>query len=164
MITVWRIWSTAKSLSTHLGRSWVAALTGLVPDPDGGVWTGLLSGGVANFRAGQIRNLSLTGDGASTIRKVLTCRATATARSGSRPTVASAGSRTGELPHAHQANGLPCPAVHWIIEDRLASYWLHGVRLVRIARTELDAWTADPTRMIRSTTFDSADGFGWFRS
>ena len=45
--------------------------TGLVPDPDGGVWTGLLSGGVANFRAGQIRNLSLTGDGASTIRKVL---------------------------------------------------------------------------------------------
>ena len=37
--------------------------TGLVPDPDGGVWTGLLSGGVAHFRSGQIRNLSLTDDG-----------------------------------------------------------------------------------------------------
>ena len=23
------------------------------------------------------------------------------------------------------ANGLPCPTVHWIIEDRLASYWLY---------------------------------------
>ena len=39
--------------------------TGLEPDPDGGVWTGLLSGGVAHFRAGQIRILSLTGDGES---------------------------------------------------------------------------------------------------
>ena len=45
--------------------------TGLVPDPDGGVWTGLLSGGVAHFRSGQIRNLPLTGDGANTTRKVL---------------------------------------------------------------------------------------------
>ena len=34
--------------------------TGLVPDPDGGIWTGLLSGGMAYFRAGQIRNLPLS--------------------------------------------------------------------------------------------------------
>ena len=45
--------------------------TGLVPDPDGGVWTGLLSGGIAHFRAGRIRNLSLTGEGERSIRKVL---------------------------------------------------------------------------------------------
>ena len=36
--------------------------TGLVPDPDGGVWTGLLSGGIAYFRAGQVRNLALNDD------------------------------------------------------------------------------------------------------
>ena len=35
--------------------------SGLVPDADGGVWTGLLSGGIAHFRAGQIRNLPLGG-------------------------------------------------------------------------------------------------------
>jgi hypothetical protein len=41
----------------------------------------------------------------------------------------------------------------------LAAYWLYtACGLVRIARTELDAWTADPKRIIRSTTFDSADG------
>ena len=44
--------------------------TGLVPDPDGGIWTGLLSGGIAYFRAGQIRNLPLSDDGASA-RRVL---------------------------------------------------------------------------------------------
>ena len=45
--------------------------TGLVPDPAGGVWTGLLSGGIAHFRSGQIRNLSLADEGAGTTRKVL---------------------------------------------------------------------------------------------
>ena len=133
--------------------------TGLVPDPDGGVWTGLLSGGVANFRAGQIRNLSLTDDGASTIRKVLDVSRdrdgtmwVATDNGLSRIT-------NGRVATLTTANGLPCPTVHWIIEDQLASYWLYtACGLVRIARTELDAWTADPKRIIRSTTFDSADG------
>ena len=57
------------------------------------------------------------------------------------------------------ANGLPCNAVHWIIEDDLSSYWLYTrCGLLRIARTELDAWTADPKRTIQATTFDTADG------
>ena len=133
--------------------------TGLVPDPDGGVWTGLLSGGVANFRAGHIRNLSLTGDGASTIRKVLDVSRD---RDGTIWVATDSGlSRitNGRVATLTTANGLPCPTVHWIIEDQLASYWLYtACGLVRIARTELDAWTADPKRMIRSTTFDSADG------
>ena len=38
--------------------------SGLVPDPDGGVWTGLLTGGLAYFRAGQIRHLTLNKDAA----------------------------------------------------------------------------------------------------
>ena len=43
--------------------------TGLLPDPNGGIWTGLLSGGIAYFRAGQIRTLPLSDDGAGA-RKV----------------------------------------------------------------------------------------------
>jgi len=54
---------------------------------------------------------------------------------------------------------LPCNAVHWIIEDDLSSYWLYTrCGLLRIARTDLEAWTADPKRTIQATTFDSADG------
>ena len=57
------------------------------------------------------------------------------------------------------ANGLPCNTVHWIIEDDLSSYWLYTqYGLLCIARTELDAWTADPKRMVRMTAFDAADG------
>jgi signal transduction histidine kinase/ligand-binding sensor domain-containing protein len=133
--------------------------TGLVPDPDGGVWTGLLSGGIAYFRAGEIRNLSLTGDVAGTTRKVLNLSRdrdgamwAATENGLSRIT-------NGGVATLTKANGLPCNAVHWIIEDQLSSYWLYtACGLVRIARTELDAWTADPKRIIQPTTFDSADG------
>ena len=57
------------------------------------------------------------------------------------------------------ANGLPCKAVHWIIEDDLSSYWLYTpCGLLRITRAELEAWIANPKRSIQATTFDATDG------
>ncbi len=57
------------------------------------------------------------------------------------------------------ANGLPCDAVHWIIEDNDSFYWLYTrCGLSRIPRSELDAWLADPKHIVRATTFDAADG------
>ena len=56
-------------------------------------------------------------------------------------------------------NGLPCNTVHWVIEDDLSSYSLYTrCGLLRIARTEMDAWAADPKRTIQATTFDTTDG------
>ena len=132
--------------------------TGLLPDPDGGIWTGLLSGGIAYFRAGQIRNLPLSDDGAGA-RKVLDISRD---RSGTLWAATENGvsriTKTG-VATLTTANGLPCKAVHWIIEDDLSSYWLYTpCGLLRIARTELEAWIADPKRSIQVTTFDTTDG------
>jgi signal transduction histidine kinase/ligand-binding sensor domain-containing protein len=132
--------------------------TGLVPGPNGGIWTGLLSGGIAYFRAGQIRNLPLSDDGAGA-RKVLDISRdrsgtlwAATENGVSRITDTGVATLT-------TANGLPCKAVHWIIEDDLSSYWLYTpCGLLRITRTELEAWIAEPKRSIQVTTFDAADG------
>ena len=132
--------------------------TGLLPDPDGGVWTGLLSGGIAYFRTGEIRKLPLGDDSAST-RKVLDISRdrdgsiwAATENGLSRIT-------NGHVATLTTANGLPCDAVHWIIEDDLSSYWLYTrCGLLRVARTDLDAWKADPKRTIRPTIFDAEDG------
>jgi signal transduction histidine kinase/ligand-binding sensor domain-containing protein len=132
--------------------------TGLLPDPNGGIWTGLLSGGIAYFRAGQIRNLPLSDDGAGA-RKVLDISRdrsgtlwAATENGVSRITNTGAATLT-------TANGLPCKTVHWIIEDDLSSYWLYTqCGLLRIERTELEAWIADPKRSIQVTTFDATDG------
>src|SRR5262245_55427081 len=61
--------------------------------------------------------------------------------------------RNGRFSNLTSRNGLPCDAVHWAIEDDAHSMWLAmPCGLIRISRTELDAWTAaedlqnDPTR------------------
>ena len=56
-------------------------------------------------------------------------------------------------------NGLPCDAIHWTIEDDDHALWLYtACGLVRITRSELDAWIADPKRRIEKTVLAIADG------
>ena len=131
---------------------------GLVPDPDGGVWAGLFTGGLAYFRQGQIRNLPLRDDRGVASRVLDLARNrdgtlwASTEHGLSRIT-------NGQVATLTTANGLPCNKVHWIIGDDSTSYWLYTqCGLLRVARTELDAWVADPKRTIQVTTFDAADG------
>jgi len=56
-------------------------------------------------------------------------------------------------------NGLPCDTVLWSIEDNDRSVWLYtACGLVRISRSELDAWTADPNRTIQTSVWNATDG------
>ena len=56
-------------------------------------------------------------------------------------------------------NGLPCDTIHWSIEDGDHALWLYTVcGLVRITRSELEAWIADPKHQIETTVWDAADG------
>ncbi len=67
--------------------------------------------------------------------------------------------KDGHITTLTSRNGLPCDAVHWTMEDNDHSFWLYtACGLVRIAGTELDAWIADPKRVIETTVWDSADG------
>ena len=132
--------------------------TGLVPDPDGGIWTGLLSGGMGYFRSGQIRNLPLSEDGAIAPRVLDVIRD----RDGSIWATTNDGvSRinNGRVTTLTSANGLPCNTVHWIIEDNLSFYWLYTqCGLLRVARAEMESWIADPKRAVRPTKFGVEDG------
>lgn len=132
--------------------------TGLVPESDGSVWTGLLSGGTALFRAGQIQRSPLTDDQGGARRVLDLSRSS----DGSLWVATQNGLthvKDGKAATLTTANGLPCNAVHWIVEDGLSSYWLYTrCGLVRVARAELDAWAAEPTRKIQPAIFDTADG------
>ena len=56
-------------------------------------------------------------------------------------------------------NGLPCDKVHWTVDDADHFVWVYtACGLVRIARTELDAWVDDPSRSVPATLFDVSDG------
>jgi signal transduction histidine kinase/ligand-binding sensor domain-containing protein len=132
--------------------------TGLVPDSDNGVWTGLLSGGLAHFRGGRIENLPLS-EGQTGPRRVLDITRD---RDGAIWAATENGlSRVmnGRAAMLTTSNGLPCKTVHWIIEDGLSSYWLYTqCGLLRVARKELEAWANNPKRIIQVTIFDSDDG------
>ena len=131
---------------------------GLVVDPDGGVWTGLFHGGFDYIEAGQIRRLQLIGPvaGSRNVFNLYRARDGALWIAGEAGLARFTNGRTATLT---TANGLPCDVVHWMIDDDVSSYWLFTARgLARVARSELEAWIADPKRKIQPTVFDSADG------
>ena len=67
--------------------------------------------------------------------------------------------KDGRIATLTSRNGLTCDNIHWTIEDDDRSLWLYTeCGLVRIARTELDAWISDPKRRIETTVLDTVDG------
>ena len=131
----------------------------LLSDPlQGGLWLGFYRGGVAYFKDGQVRATYASADGVGEGRVTgleLDGEGTlwaATAGGLSRV-------KNGRVATLTSKNGLPCDTVHWVVEDDARSFWLYtACGLVRIAKSEVDAWAADPKRIVQSTTFDSSDG------
>src|SRR6266699_793115 len=137
----------------------------LAADPlKGGPWIGFYLGGIAYFMDGQVRaSYGLSdGLGEGTVNNLrLDPDGTLWA--------ATAGGlsqlKNGRVATLTSKNGLPCDTVHWVIEDDARSFWLYmACGLVRIPRTELEAWAAavdkdkDAKRTIQATRFDSSDG------
>jgi len=138
----------------HKDYAWIM----LADSVRGGLWLGFRQGGVAyykdhsvrlsygreqGFGEGQVSGLKLdddgaiwaaTGDGLNLIR-------------------------SGHAFRLSSANGLPCDMVHWVVEDNDHFFWLYtACGLVRVARSELERWVADPKIMVSTTILDNADG------
>ena len=144
---------------SELGRRQSAEF--VLSDRDaGGVWLGFwLGGGVSYFKDRQLR-ASYTaanglGGGAVTGLQL--------DRDGALWAATQYGGLTrlkdGRMATLTTRNGLPCDTIHWTMEDDDRAFWLYtACGLVRITRTELDAWIADPKRRIETTVWDAADG------
>ncbi len=131
----------------------------LSSDPaQGGVWLGFYRGGVAYFKDGQIRASYKASDG---LGKGMAAYVQLD-RDGALWAATEGGLsrvKKGSVSTLTSKNGLPCDTVHWAMEDDDHSYWLYlACGLVRIERTQLDAWVFDPMRKIQATVFDSSDG------
>lgn len=130
----------------------------LAPDRTLGLWIGFFLGGIAHFADGQIRASYTASDGLGTGRVsgfLFDHEGTLW--------IATEGGLS-RLKNNHMVtltskNALPCDTVHWAMEDDDHAFWLYtACGLMRIDRSELDAWVTDPTRTIQTTVFDSADG------
>jgi signal transduction histidine kinase/ligand-binding sensor domain-containing protein len=123
-----------------------------------GVWLGFRDGGVADFTNGQVRawygRSEGLHDGWVTWLHIDGTHTLWVATEGGLGRI-----KDRRASMLTTRNGLPCETVHWITEDELNAVWLYtSCGLVRIARTELDAWTRNPEMQIHPTVFDATDG------
>jgi signal transduction histidine kinase len=141
----------------ELGRHQQA--TAVLSD-EGGVWLGFWAeGGVLYFKDGHLRSsyTAANGLGAGAVPDLRLDRDgalwAATAEGGLSRL------KGGHIATLTTRNGLPCDTIHWSIESEDRSLWLWtACGLVRVARTEVDAWVADPNRKIATMVWDAADG------
>jgi len=130
----------------------------------GGLWIGFHLGGVAYFTDGQTRASYTTAEGLGGGRvnqlRIDEGGALWAATEGGLSRL-----KDGHVATLTGKNGLPCDSVHWSMEDDAHALWLYtACGLVRIARSELDAWVAaveedgDAQPTIHVTVFDSSDG------
>jgi signal transduction histidine kinase/ligand-binding sensor domain-containing protein len=134
----------------------------IVASNEGGVWLAFWSeGGVLYFNDGVVRASFTTDNGlgkghVASIQLDHDDALWAATQGGGLSRI-----KDGRVATLTMNNGLPCDTIHWSIEDDDHSLWLNtACGLVRIARTELDAWIADPKRRIETTLWDAADGVG----
>ena len=131
----------------------------MVADPSQrGLWLGFHQGGVAYYVDGAIRVYfsAANGLGAGPVSDL---------RFGSGGALWAATAsglsriKDGRVITLTSKNGLPCDKVVASVEDNDHSMWLNlACGLARIAQADLDAWVADPNRVIKSTFFDPSDG------
>ena len=124
----------------------------------GGLWLGFRDGGVAYFQDGQLRTSysGVEGLGEGMVRGFyIDGHGTLWV-----PTEGGLSRiKDGHILTLTSQNGLPCNTVHWMMEDDAQSVWLYlSCGLVRVGRSELEAWTSHPKQTIQVTVFDSSDG------
>jgi signal transduction histidine kinase/ligand-binding sensor domain-containing protein len=131
----------------------------LIADPlRGGLWIGFLNGGITYYNDGKVRASYTVAEGLGEGR-VNDLRFD---RDGTLWAATEGGLsrlKNGRIATLTRKNGLPCETAHWVLKDDERSFWLYmGCGLVRISQSEMEAWAADPKRIVQATVFDSSDG------
>ena len=131
----------------------------VVADPSQhGIWLGFSAGGISYFADGAIRKSYSVAEGLGSGR-------VNGLRFGPRGALwAATENGLSRIKDDHvttltSKNGLPCDKVHWTVDDADHFVWVYtACGLVRIARTDLDAWVDDPSRSVPATLFDVSEG------
>jgi signal transduction histidine kinase/ligand-binding sensor domain-containing protein len=125
----------------------------------GGLWVSLWDGGVAHLKDGKIQTTytSAQGLGAGQVTGLRFDAAGAlwaATGSGGLSRI-----HDGRITTLSVANGLPCKAIHWSVQDDNGTLWMYAeCGLMKIARDDLAAWIADPSHRVAPRLWGAADG------
>ena len=135
-------------------------LSAAVPDSaQGELWIGTVNAGIGHFKDGQVSKWlgSKDGLGADLVWNLHVDREGTlwAATEGGLSRV-----KDGHVSTLTTKNGLPCNAVHWVVEDDARSLWLStACGLLRIDRSDLQAWASDAKMRSIRLYLDGSDGF-----
>ncbi|MGA7632857.1 MAG: two-component regulator propeller domain-containing protein [Terriglobales bacterium] len=137
----------------------------LAADPSRvGIWLGFFGGGISYFADGKIQETysSAKGLGAGSVTNLQV------EKDGALWAATDSGlsrMKNRRFATIDRENGLPCDSIHWMIRDDEGSFWLDTpCGLLRLARSEIDAWTLAvdngraTTLVIHPKVFDNYDG------
>ena len=130
----------------------------MLPDREsGGFWLGFFNGGLVYLRDGKAVRSYGTDDGL--LGRVNHLRFGPNGGLWASTEGGLSRIKDGHIATMTQKSGLPCDEVHWSMEDDDHAVWLYmPCGLVRIMRSELDAWINDPKHVLKATVFDNPDG------
>jgi signal transduction histidine kinase/ligand-binding sensor domain-containing protein len=148
---------------TSLGHNDIAL--SLAVDPSRrGTWVGFYGGGIVYFADSQVRASYSASDGLGQGR-VNDLRSDPDGTLWAATEGGLSRLKNGRLATLSSKNGLPCDSTNWTLEDNDHSLWLYMTcGLVRIARSELDAWAGAVDRdnhanpAVQAKSLDSSDG------
>jgi signal transduction histidine kinase len=140
----------------HQGRD--LRVSAVIPDSiTGGAWVGFWDGGLSLLKDGQVQTSLGVKDGLGTgtvwslyVDNEKTLWA---ATEGGLSRISG-----GRVTTLTTRNSLPCDAVHWMIEDNAFSWVNTACGLLRIDRSQLDAWASDSKSSVHPIVLDRADG------
>ncbi|HWY53026.1 MAG TPA: two-component regulator propeller domain-containing protein, partial [Terriglobales bacterium] len=135
----------------------LTATNALASDPHGGVWIGLIGGGLARYRNGQAEFFSFNSSPHDGPVYGLLVNSDASVLAATPLGVV--GWRNGKVQRLTVRNGLPCDVIYALIADRTSTLWLYAAcGLIAIPNAELQRWWESPNVTIRSSLLDVFDG------
>ena len=134
-------------------------ISSVVVDPlSDGFWLGFLDGGVSHFHDGQIDSSIGVKDGLGS-NQVWNLQVDSDGTLWAATEGGVSRVKDGRVATMTSKNGLPCDAAHWVVTADDSSLWIYmACGLVRVTRSELNAWELDGKRAIQNIVFDGSDG------
>jgi PAS domain S-box-containing protein len=127
----------------------------LAADPQGGLWLGLIQGGLARYRHDRVQVFPLK-DANARVHQVLANS------DGSVLAATDDGlvERRGDSQHTLDGNnGLPCNRIYAVVTDKHSDLWLYAeCGLIEIKAEDLQRWREHPDQEIKFDLFDAFDG------
>jgi signal transduction histidine kinase/ligand-binding sensor domain-containing protein len=128
----------------------------LAPDPQSGIWLGLMSGDLARFRSGKTEIFTFPNH-PNTLVKALVAASDGSILGATEFGVVAW--KSGKQQVLSARNGLPCDDVNMLNSDDQSDLWLYtACGLIEVPKEEVQRWWREPEAKLKTRVFDALDG------